>query len=456
MNFDVAQKVADAVLYEGYLLYPYRRSAAKNQARWQFGVLAPRGYSESSGSDPWSLQTECLVEPGKAPVLDLKVRFLQLQARTVEAATDASRVLLRPVDKLAVEGKELLTWDEAIEREVEQSEIAIDQLLSSEREFSIDIPGGREIALLSGSSGQIKGRIVRERWPIRGMIRLAAQKLGRVTKIRVRIENLSEWPTEWRADRSLALRQFFIATHTLLSVRDGGFVSLMDPSKWARDAAAGCVNLYAWPVLVGEKGRRDIILSALIILYDYPQVAPESPGDLFDLTEIDELLTLRTMGLTEDEKREARETDPRAAAILDRVHRLPDEIFPRLHGSVRYFRDAPDQERAPWSADFDGSVSPETDQVMIGGIPIAKGSRVVLKPGSRPADAQDIFFRGRTAIVEAVFSDLEGKNYLAVTLVEDPGADLQRSQKRFLYFYPDEVEPVGWRPSESVLSKDGK
>jgi len=147
MNFDVAQKVADAVLYEGYLLYPYRRSAAKNQARWQFGVLAPRGYSESSGSDPWSLQTECLVEPGKAPVLDLKVRFLQLQARTVEAATDASRVLLRPVDKLAVEGKELLTWDEAIEREVEQSEIAIDQLLSSEREFSIDIPGGREIAL---------------------------------------------------------------------------------------------------------------------------------------------------------------------------------------------------------------------------------------------------------------------------------------------------------------------
>src|SRR5438094_448271 len=285
MNFDVAQKVADAVLYEGYLLYPYRRSAAKNQARWQFGVLAPRGYSESSGSDPWSLQTECLVEPGKAPVLDLKVRFLQLQARTVEAATDASRVLLRPVDKLAVEGKELLTWDEAIEREVEQSEIAIDQLLSSEREFSIDIPGGREIAFLSGSSGQIKGRIVRERWSIRGMIRLAAQKLGRVIKIRVRIENLSEWPTEWRADRSLALRQFFIATHTLLSVRDGGFVSLMDPSKWARDAAAGCVNLYAWPVLVGEKGRRDIILSALIILYDYPQVAPESPGDLFDLTE---------------------------------------------------------------------------------------------------------------------------------------------------------------------------
>ena len=266
----------------------------------------------------------------------------------------------------------------------------------------------------------------------------------------------TRWPTEWRADRSLALRQFFIATHTLLSVRDGGFVSLMDPPEWARDAAATCVNLHAWPVLAGEKGRRNIILSAPIILYDYPQVAPESPGDLFDLTEIDELLTLRTMGLTEDEKREARETDPRAAAILDRVHRLPDEIFPRLHGSVRYFRDAPDQERAPWSADFDGSVSPETDQVMIGGIPIAKGSRVVLKPGSRPADAQDIFFRGRTAIVEAVFSDLEGKNYLAVTMVEDPGADLQRSQKRFFYFYPDEVEPVAWRLSESVLSKDGK
>lgn len=459
MKFDVAQKIADAVLYEGYLLYPYRRSAVKNHARWQFGLLVPRNYSENSGSDPWSLQTECLIESSGAPVLDLKVRFLQVQARSVEEAINGEKFVFRPVDKLEIDGKEFLTWDEATEREVEHDGIAIDQLLSSERELSVFVPLGREIESLSGSDGRINGRIVRERWAIRGMIRLTAERMGRVIKIRIRIENLSEGPKQYPADRMLALRQSFVATHTLLSVSDGAFVSLIDPPEWARDAAASCVNLRAWPVLVGEKGRRDIMLSAPIILYDYPQVAPESPGDLFDLTEIDELLTLRTMTLTEDEKREVRETDSRAAALLDRVDRLPHAMFSRLHGSVRYFRDATDHKHEPepiqwWNPDQDRALSPETDQVIIQGVAVSKGSRVVLKPGCRPADAQDMFLRGRSAIVEAVFSDLEGQKYLAVTLLEDPGADLQRSQKRFLYFYPEEVEPVGVTPTEGSHSSD--
>src|SRR5262245_57774536 len=138
-------------------------------------------------------------------------------------------------------------------------------------------------------------------------------------KVRVRIENLSAWPLDAPAGRSHALRWSFVATHTLLAVRDGVFVSLLDPPAWARHAAAACANLHTWPVLVGDKNRRDIMLSSPIILYDYPQVAPESPGDLFDATEIDELLTLRTMTLTDEEKREARGTDARAAAMLDRI-----------------------------------------------------------------------------------------------------------------------------------------
>lgn len=441
----MAQKIADAVLYEGYLLYPYRRSAAKNQARWQFGVLVPRACSENNGSDPWSGQTECLAEPGKAPVLDFKVRFLQLQARRVEEALDAHGSRFRPVESLQVDGKKLLSWDEAIEREV-QDRIEVSEVISGEREFSVAVPGSLDSELVRGADGRVKGRIVRERWPIDGIIRVAAEAMGSVIKIRVRIENSTAWPNECRVGRGFALRRSLIAAHTLLSIRDGAFVSLIDPPESARGAAASCVNLQAWPVLVGEKGRRDMMLSAPIILYDYPAIAPESPGDLFDLTEIDELLTLRTMTLTEDEKREVRETDARAAAILDRVDSLPDETLARLHGKVRYLHDAADHEEwlepVAWRDSTAGpSISPETDRVVIQGIPICKGSRVVLKPGSRPADAQDMFFRGRMATVEAVFSDLEGKKYLAVTLVEDPGADLKRSQKRFLYFYPDEVEP---------------
>ena len=104
MKFDRAEKVADAVLYEGYLLYPYRASAVKNQVRWQFGVVMPRDYSEGSSSEPWTMQTECLIEPGDSPVLDLRLRFLQVQARIVEKAVNAEQGIYWPLESFEVDG----------------------------------------------------------------------------------------------------------------------------------------------------------------------------------------------------------------------------------------------------------------------------------------------------------------------------------------------------------------
>ena len=190
------------------------------------------------------------------------------------------------------------------------------------------------------------------------------------------------------------------------------------------------------------------MLSSPIILYDYPQVAPESPGEMFDATEIDEILALRTMTLTDDEKAEARATDRHAAAIIDRVDTLPPEILDRLHGAVRYLRKSTakatgEPENVPWwDPGADASVSPETDSLQIAGVSVAKGSRVRLCPGQRGADAQDMFLEGRLATVEAVFSDVDGNSHVAVTLVDDLAADLQRWHGRFLYFSPDEIEPL--------------
>ncbi|HJU01812.1 MAG TPA: hypothetical protein VJ966_11475, partial [Actinomycetes bacterium] len=203
----------------------------------------------------------------------------------------------------------------------------------------------------------------------------------------------------------------------------------------------------------------------------------------FDATEIDEILTLRTMALTDDEKREARATDERAAAIIDRVDNMPPELLERLHGAVRYLKEvegevegeadpgppvdgpptgrvagtgeagerlstapptlpATDPELVPWwDPGADRTVSPETDGVVVAGVNLAKGSRVRLRPGQRRADAQDMFLTGREATVEAVFLDVDGNRHLAVTLDEDPAADLQRWHGRYLYFSPDEVEP---------------
>jgi hydrogenase maturation protease len=130
----------------------------------------------------------------------------------------------------------------------------------------------------------------------------------------------------------------FVSTHTILEVRGGEFVSLLDPPESCATLAAACRNVGTWPVLVGEPGEKDTMLSAPIILYDYPAIAPESPGDLFDATEIDEILTLRILTLTEDEKRAMAGVDRRARALLERTESMTREQLMGLHGTVRNLR----------------------------------------------------------------------------------------------------------------------
>jgi hypothetical protein len=445
-SFELARKVADAVLYEGYLLYPYRASAAKNQARWQFGVLMPRLWSEHGPDEPWATQTECLLEPEEATTVRVLVRFLHVQAKTVEVV-DVEAGTFHEADTLPVDGSELVPWDEAAELEV-AVEAPLARLLEGELATPFERPGGRRVEPVHDAAGRLVGRTVRRRWPVLGSVKLSAERLEGpygLVRLRLVLENATAW-NDPGADRSVALRHSLVAAHSLIGIDQGVFLSLLDPPEWAKPAAEACQNLHTWPVLIGDEGRRDAMLSSPIILYDHPTIAPESPGDLFDATEIDEILTLRTMALTEDEKREARATDERAAAIIDRVDTMPPELLERLHGAVRYLKEVEGtEEEEPelvpwWDPGADRTVSPETDGVVVAGVTVARGSRVRLRPGQR-ADAQDMFLAGRLATVEAVFLDVDGNRHLAVTLDEDPAADLQRWHGRFLYFSPDEVEP---------------
>jgi hydrogenase maturation protease len=138
--------------------------------------------------------------------------------------------------------------------------------------------------------------------------------------------------------RDQALARSLVSAHTILEVRGGEFVSLVDPPEAYRSYAGACQNLGTWPVLVGEQGERDTMLSSPIILYDYPLIAPESPGDLFDGAEIDEILSLRILTMTEEEKREMRQSDDRARHILERTETLPEGHFAKLHGVLRGLR----------------------------------------------------------------------------------------------------------------------
>jgi len=437
MSYHAVSAVADAILYEGYLLYPYRKSAGKNQLRWQFGVLAPRSWAQrnlppdqgvAGSAESWFQQTECLIEPrGSRATVSLRLRFLHAQKRTVEERGQDGGFL--PVPGLEVGGRLLLSFDEAVPLERDFT-CRLDALAEAPAEFTVEVPGWQGTEELGDADGRLRGWVVRHRSPVTVAVRVSAARVEApfpLTRIQVRTENVSAGlPVD--ASREQALTRALLAAHTLIASDGGRFVSLLDPPHWAKAAARGCVNVHTMPVLAGQAGHSDLMLSSPIILYDYPRVAPESPGDLFDAGEIDEILSLRALTLTDEEKREARATDPRAAEILDRVEDSPPDVLARLHGTIR--------SQA-------GSRPSGSGQVIVAGIAIGKGSRVRLQPRERGADAHDMFLAGRYAVVEDVLTDVDGSRFLAVSVEDDPAADLQRMLGRFFHFSPEEIQPAG-------------
>jgi hypothetical protein len=341
VNCQEVEKIADAVLYEGYMLYPYTAASVKNQRRWNFGVLPPQG------EDAAEMQTEVLVEADAEPAFQFRVRFLwygdgeEPETRTIDVdSAGCTRAVLPP----------------------------------------------NGVAVVESSMAP------------------AADGLWKIT---ARIRN--ETPPDGDSER-----RSMLSTHTILKLRNGRFVSLMDPPPDFREAARACRNVGTWPVLTGSEGERDTMLSSPIILYDYPRIAPESPGNLFDGTEIDEILTLRILTLSEQEKAEIRAGDPRAREVLERSESLPPEHLLKLHGALR-------------------------------GLPraIRQGDRVRLRP-RKGGDIFDLALAGQLATVESVEQDFEGRVHLAVVLDEDPGRELglMRMPGHRFFFGADEVEKV--------------
>ncbi|MFC4783889.1 hypothetical protein ACT8ZV_05410 [Nocardioides sp. MAHUQ-72] len=431
-----ARAVADAVLFEGYVLYPYRASSSKNQVRWQWGVLMP---ADAVAADPSERATCCtgVVLDGRDPTLRLTVRFLQVQRRYVEGP-DGERV-----ERLEAGDVAYVPWDEARETEA-TLEVPLPDGLTT----TLDVPGGTTTEELPAGVG----RLVRVREPLRVRVEVTAERPSSpypVTLVTARVTNATGPPRVAESRRPAWLRRALVACHLLLETADASFVSLLDPPEWASGFVGACVNEGVFPVLAGPPGQGRVVLSSPIILYDHPELAPQSESSFFDALEIDELLSLRTMTLSEAERREVRGTDPRVAALLREVDDMPPELWERLHGTVRYVdamtgsaTPSPDELVPWWDPGADRSVDPGTGAVRIGSVDVRRGSRVLLRPGARGADVHDLFLAGRSATVAAVLHDVDGKQHLAVTVDDDPGADLKLAHGRFLYFAPDEVEPL--------------
>ena len=445
-----ARQVADAVLYEGYLLYPYRASSPKNQVRWQFGVLGPQGAAEAGVGEPPSMSAQVLLEQSEDVRLLAYLRFLQVQSREVERVTPDGWA---PVEELLVDGTRWIPFHEAV-----ATEIPLDVRIGDDpQSHKVEVPGGCDITELF-DGGQVVGRLVRTRWPLQGTV-MTEVRPGtdpRVTVLGVEVHNRTRWSgqgAEGWTERDVAARYSFVGTHVLLTAQGTRFLSLLEGPEWSASDAAACVQERCWPVLVSDDDGVDAVLVSPIILGDHPAIAPESAGDLFDATEIDEILTLRVQTMTDAEKADARGTDPRAAAILARCDAMTDDAMGRLHGAQRpptaprsaddvpVYSELHDDDVPWWDAGQDARAAPESDAVLVGGVPVAQGTRVLLRP-SRRADAQDVFLAGLTAIVARVYFDVDGGTHVAVMLEDDPGADLYGATGRFYYFGPDEIEPL--------------
>jgi hydrogenase maturation protease len=352
MNLAAVSQIAKAVLYEGYMLYPYRPSSVKNQQRWNFGVLCPPAYCEAQrGGEAWTIQTECLVDGSALTGLEVRVRFLQLVSRTVGELTTPAGDLgpgdgpgfrqpeFRLVEKLALGGRVYQPWQEAIEREVCLPVYNVEALGHKQVSDAFSFPAERQHEYLRDDTGKSVGVVVRERQPLRGTVEVMSEKIGDgIFKISVRVRNTTPFEVTKDSSRDDALLRSLASTHTVLGVQDGKFISVFSPPESLGHIASQCTNIGTWPVLVGEEGQCDTMLSSPIILYDYPQIAPESAGDLFDGTEIDEILSLRIMTLTDEEKLEMCQSDDRAREMLERTETMPVEQLMKLHGVLRGLR----------------------------------------------------------------------------------------------------------------------
>lgn len=289
MQQDGIKAIANAILYEGYMLYPYRPSALKNQRPgWSFGTLLPPAYVERTPGDSAFMEAQMLLTGADAGELTVQIRFLQLA---------------EPAGSSALERTVSLT-------------VSVAQLLKSTQRV--------EFSFADAAQARVGG-----------LVEIAATRVtSSAVKLILRVNNVTQ-VSEPVSTRDAALKYSLIAAHAILTSTQHEFVSLLDPPDALRTDAAGLRQTGVFPVLIGDEGSRNNILISPIILADHPQIAPESPGDFFDSSEIDELLTLRLLTLTDSEKEELRRAGQTTHDLLDRTHSCRPEDLLRLHGVIR-------------------------------------------------------------------------------------------------------------------------
>jgi hypothetical protein len=289
MSIDAARAVADAVLYQDCGLYPDRAPARISRSRWPFGVVVPEAFAGAHAGESALSQCECLLDYDTDAAISVLVRFLHIQRRTAPGSAPS---------------------DEPVKREF-AIHSSVNRLLRRGRSVALAIDGGDD------TEETDHGPVVRHRAALRAEAALSVHRIDgpwRTVRLRIAVYNRTTLPTA-PTTRDDAIIGSLVAVHIIAAAAGGGFVSMVDPPRWAVTAVADCRNIGCWPVLAGPASSRDTILALPIMLRDHPEIAPESPGPLYGAAEVHDLLTLRPTVLTGDERRAVRVTDPTAAPV---------------------------------------------------------------------------------------------------------------------------------------------
>jgi hypothetical protein len=361
------EELLGTLLYEGYALYPYTPGATKNATPTPFGIVYPPAYAQETPSTFDKVRMQGVAVADGDAVLSGEVRFLQGAGASHQAVP---RRLDAPARTLA---------DLAAAPHVEPFEV-----------------------------GSLNGRV-----------RMAAEDLGE-GRWRVMLCVHNTTPVADGLDRPGALAHSLLSTHPVLTVAGGRFLSPLD----AREAES--VNTF--PVLATDDD--DALLGAAIMLPDHPRIAPESRGDLFDGTEIEEALLLHVLALSDDEREAIAAADPAVKEMVARAAAATPEDVIALHGRTTLSDPAPPHAEPP------GERAVEVD-----GVTYRLGDKVVLRLEDR-TDPYDRILDGRVATVERIYYDLEGKLYFGVTVDDDPGQALMRETGRYLFFFLGELEAM--------------
>jgi hypothetical protein len=371
----------DSLLWEGYALYPYTPGATKNATPTPFGIVYPPVYASGAATTFDHLELRCVLAASADAVLDAEVRFLAAAGDRHEGS--ARRLALPPASAADVARE------------------------PAEHETEVSGQGAADPLVVS--------------------LRLSAETLGDgMFELALRVENRTVCAEG--LDRAGALARSLLSTHPVLRVGGGRFISPLERP---------CASVNTFPVLA--TAADDAVLGAAIVLPDHPQIAPESRGGLFDSTEIEEALLLHVKTLSDAEREEIERADPAVRDMVARAAAATADDISALHGRMT-LRDpvtvAP-PEPPPGLAD----PSAGEHQAAVDGVTFRRGGRVRLRPGP-DADLHARLLDGRTATIERIFLDYDGKTHLGVTIDDDPGQELMRETNRFLFFFAPEVEVI--------------